>query len=612
MDPPATPPIDTAMDDFLAAAATICDKADRTDLAHRMRIARTRLHRSFTVVCIVGEYKQGKSALVNGMLGEAVCPVDDDLATAAITWIYPSEVPEARIRRIENHSRVTDEIRPDQVARYASERGNPDNAHRIELVEIGLPNPVLGTGLSIVDTPGTGGVDAARTAAILRFLPYVDTLIFATDASAELSTAEIEFLDAAHQACPNVLVALTKIDIYPQWRRIREIDAERLQEAGIRAVPLPVSAALRTEALRRGDSQLNEESGFPSVFRAIRTEVLGPSTRLARQRALSEAHGALSHLLAGADAERQAISDPADADRLAGELADIRNRIADLRKTGTRWATVLNDEITDVIQENDLRLRTGIQSILTDTDLRFSEADPAAIWDGFASELRESVATLVGDLLAEIDTCTDEISRRIAAMIEEAGAPPAGLSDPTPIDVDAIWTARDRPTPDRSGGGPAALLTALRGGTSGIITLGVIGGLAGLALAGPLSIGAGIAFGSKQYLDERKRRAERRRREARAVVQEFLGQVQLEAGARTRQVIQDNYRTLRDHFKERIAELDTTYAAAAARVQQSVQRAESDRQQRLPELEATIRRIGTMLRRADDLSRDAEIESPPQ
>jgi ribosome biogenesis GTPase A len=37
-----------------------------------------RLARTETVVCVVGEFKKGKSALINALLGSPVCPVDDD------------------------------------------------------------------------------------------------------------------------------------------------------------------------------------------------------------------------------------------------------------------------------------------------------------------------------------------------------------------------------------------------------------------------------------------------------------------------------------------------------------------------------------------------------
>ncbi len=171
------------------------------------------------------------------------------------------------------------------------------------------------------------------------------------------------------------------------------------------------------------------------------------------------------------------------------------------------------------------------------------------------------------------------------------------------MNIEALWSARDRSAPTREGG-PSTLWAAVRGGSSGVITLGVIGGLAGLALAGPLAIGAGVAFASKQMVDERKRRVEKRRREARTVVQQFLGQVQMELGTRTRQMIQELHRTMRDHFAQRVAELDASASAALAAIQDSLRETESGRRERLPGLESAIDKLQAMIDRAEALHQE--------
>ena len=57
----------------------------RPDLADRLRASGQRLADPSFQVLVVGEFKQGKSSLVNALLGEDICPVDDDIATAVPT-----------------------------------------------------------------------------------------------------------------------------------------------------------------------------------------------------------------------------------------------------------------------------------------------------------------------------------------------------------------------------------------------------------------------------------------------------------------------------------------------------------------------------------------------
>ncbi len=88
---PATEQLDAVVGDVRSIARNL----DRDDLADRLDDIRRRAARTDTVVCVVGEFKKGKSALINALLGSAVCPVDDDLATAAVTVVRYGETPSA-------------------------------------------------------------------------------------------------------------------------------------------------------------------------------------------------------------------------------------------------------------------------------------------------------------------------------------------------------------------------------------------------------------------------------------------------------------------------------------------------------------------------------------
>ena len=76
--------------DVTAAAGSLVDMATqaaqvfgRADLVDRLRRARRSLDDPGIHVVVAGEFKKGKSSLVNALLGAAACPVDDDVATAS-------------------------------------------------------------------------------------------------------------------------------------------------------------------------------------------------------------------------------------------------------------------------------------------------------------------------------------------------------------------------------------------------------------------------------------------------------------------------------------------------------------------------------------------------
>ena len=96
-------------------------------------------------VMVVGEFKQGKSSLVNALVDSVVCPVDDDVATAVPTLVRYADPPSARVvfePEGAEDARI-EEIPFDDLPVYASETGNPGNQRRVRSVEAGVPNALL-------------------------------------------------------------------------------------------------------------------------------------------------------------------------------------------------------------------------------------------------------------------------------------------------------------------------------------------------------------------------------------------------------------------------------------------------------------------------------------
>lgn len=105
----------------------------RTDLVQRLLQARARLQDPNVRVVVVGEFKQGKSKLINALVNAPVCPIDDDVATSVPTAVGYGEQPAAWVvtRTDEpdpDPARVVKRaIEIDHLADYVSEKGNPGN-----------------------------------------------------------------------------------------------------------------------------------------------------------------------------------------------------------------------------------------------------------------------------------------------------------------------------------------------------------------------------------------------------------------------------------------------------------------------------------------------------
>ncbi len=563
----AARPADDVVLGLLADGAAIGKGSGRSELPKALDIAAARIRRPATVVCVVGEYKQGKSHLINALVGHEICPVDDDLATAAITVIGYGERRGAVVRRHVDGEPIVEEIALDDVSRFAAETGSEDSG-AVDMVEIALPSPLLDRGLAIVDTPGVNAFRPGDERAVLDFLPYADGLILVTDASTELSPLELRFLGAARQACPTVLVALSKVDLYPEWRRIADLDRAHLAEVGIPHALIPLSSTLRAVAVAEDDPDLAEESGFAVLLDALDEQVLARVRQLNRDRALGELDRIVTELRSVETTRLEALEDPDAAEQPLRELRRAEEAVARLREASAKWQVVLNDGISDLRSDLDHRLRTAVRELAQEADRRLTDEDPSTAWDTTIGDLKSSLGGLGQEAFDAVRAGTVDIGDRIGEMIAE-DVPDWPLHGDAAIDVEALWSASDREVRAEGTSTLTSGLSVLRGGYSGMLMLGMLAQVAGIALLGPLSLGAGALFGARQYRDERKRQMERHRQQARTVLRQFLDQAYIELSTRTQRAVQDAHRSLRDHYSERIRRLSATYANAVRVLEES-------------------------------------------
>jgi len=582
-----------AADRATEAAATVA-ALGREDLAQRLRVAAARVTRPSTIVCVVGEFKQGKSSLVNALLGTTACAVDDDMATSVVTLVHFADPPRIDVRRREGDRTVIEQVDAAAAAELGSETGNPRNEKRIDRIDIGLIHPLLKGGLAIVDTPGMGGIGAGHASATLAFLPYADGLIFATDATAELSAPEVEFLRQASALCPTVICALTKIDMAPAWRRIAELNAGHLRRSDLDVPIVGVSSALRMVAVRQQDQALNEESGFGELGRLLNQRVLMPAKDLAAERADREVAAVLDQLIPGLQTEAAVLESPEAAAETMAALETAKARLEHLRGPGARWSVLVGDRMTDLSSDAGHRFRGAMRKLSQTMDERIEALKTPADWDEIGRTLQADTSEAVANVFADLERGAQTLRRDVVELLSEdsleLGAA-AGMR--APVDVTALWRGSSIAEKASAGNVLGQALTGLRGAQSGILLFGMMGSflpaaIGAVVLTAPVTLGLGAAFAGGQLLTANKRKIEQRRQRAKAAVRQFLDDVQFEVNNQLAEVVRDLQRSIRDEFTERVTELLRTYTETAQRAQADGQRDQGLRAQRLTEVRAAL------------------------
>jgi Dynamin family len=179
------------------------------DLAARVAEGR------FFLACI-GQFKRGKSTLINALIGGPVLPSGFIPVTTVPTIVRFGDERAARVRR---QSGEWQEIPLADLSLYVSEEHNPENASGIAGVEVFVPTPLLKDGMCLVDTPGLGSVFAGNTSSTHDFLPRIDAGLVVIGADPPLAGEELKLVEAVGQQVRELILVLNKAD--------RTTDAER-------------------------------------------------------------------------------------------------------------------------------------------------------------------------------------------------------------------------------------------------------------------------------------------------------------------------------------------------------------------------------------------------
>ncbi len=597
---PAAAP--SATETGIVELVKILQRLQRPDLAQRATAAAARLKRPSTIVCVVGEFKQGKSSLVNGLLGQAICPVDDDLATSAITLVRYGEqaVGDRRAPARRTAPAVSEAVPIEQLGDWVSEAGNP---RQREAASSGSRSPCRARCSSRASSSSTRRAWAASAPATpprrWRSCPFADGLIFVSRRLRRAVGTGGRLPAPGDRAVPDGAVRAD------EDRPLPAVGAHR------RAQPRPpraprrcacrwsrCRASLRAAALARKDRELNERSRFPVLVKELGDQVVAPAKAGAAARSADEARSIAAMVRTGLEAEKSALGDPsATKDALAraggGEatpraparpgrpLVDDRRRphrrpverrhvrvprrrCARSRATWTRWSRGctkgdawddmvrdLQADVADEVANAFVALEDGRLAIRDEVVAHARRRGPRRRpRTGIAARRRSTSASC-----GRARRSTSASSRQEAGVRHGPHRHPRRPGRRDDVRDDGPVPAGRRRRAARHQPGAARHRRAVR--------------RMGLA-------------------EDRKRKVQMRRQTARGQVRQFLDDVQFEVSNQLSSVVRDIQRELRDEFTDRLGELQRTYTDAAKRAQEDAQKGQGERAQRGGELDQSI------------------------
>ena len=172
-----------------------------------------------TSILFCGEFKRGKSSLINAIIGDEICPTDIGIATAVVTRIMYGQTKKA-VRYYGNllegeNALKKEEIAWDDIQKYTV--GDVIEIGSTVQMDLYYPSEFLKEGLVVIDTPGIGGLDPRHANLTAMALPYADIAVFITDASEPVTDSELKFYEKkVASRVKSTIVLINKSDILSQ------------------------------------------------------------------------------------------------------------------------------------------------------------------------------------------------------------------------------------------------------------------------------------------------------------------------------------------------------------------------------------------------------------
>lgn len=403
-----------ALDDTVASLAMLGAASTHGSVPQRATALRDKLACDRFHLAVLGQFKRGKTTLINSLLGAEVLPTGIVPLTSIVTFIEYGHAPAATVSF---HDGCVQPISIHEVAAFVTERDNPRNVKNVARVEVQYPAALLRDGVVLIDTPGIGSTYDHNTGVTYAFLPQVDAVIFVASVDPPLGRAETDFLVAIREYAAKLFFVLNKIDYVDaaEQRELLEFLRTVLAtELGIVEPKIfPISAKLALAA-----SMHDGEDGGLALFRANiepfllreKGQVVLATTVAAALRLAGEA----SFLL---DMERRALATPIE--ELERKLVEFDTLRAQAEQDHRDFQHLLKSEANELmaaLDEELATLKTGAVPALERALREFADRQPKLKGRHLGHALQEELKRV---LIDHFEAWRREKERRLDAEFRQ-------------------------------------------------------------------------------------------------------------------------------------------------------------------------------------------------
>lgn len=368
---------------------------------------------------VLGQFKRGKTSLINALLGAEILPTAVVPLTSIATILKYGEMLNINVHF--NDGRVT-KIEPATLTQYVTEKGNPRNEKDVQEVIITYPSSYLKDGVRLIDTPGVGSVYEHNTDVAYQYLPKSDAALFLLSVDQPVSKAELDFLKDVKEYFHRIFFLQNKADYVGSEDLGESISFSKkiIEECmGSDVKIFPLSAKLALEGKLSGEKELLEKSFLPEFEHILNTFLMQEKGKVLLLSVTNNLLRMLSQTRLGLELEMKSLVTPLE--ELEEKIKIFENKKSEVLVEKNDFNLLLDGETKKIVNnvlDEDLKAfrQELILKVLKDLESSYSESSGISMKE-LREKLEEQVITEVKQAFATWRGIEDE---KLAKTFEAA------------------------------------------------------------------------------------------------------------------------------------------------------------------------------------------------
>lgn len=412
-------------------------------------LIKKRMRDAFSLV-VIGDFKRGKSTLINAILGSDVVPAAVTPETVTVNRISYAEEPKAEAVLTDGKRYL---LGMSELKREAVERLAKQLPSQIDYIDIKSDNEIL-KDISIVDTPGIGDLMNAFNERVAEYLLNADAVVYVISARSPLSLSEQAFLSSAviPQSFSRVIAVVNMADTLEtaeNIERVKTLTTERVRSIGSNFYVYALSALdelCRKKGLKRPEPCLEKylEDGFMEFENALNRDLILQKDIIKSMRAVELTVVMLKDISARAGLVKTSLKN--SAEKKNADIGGFEQQDGLLKAEIEKKLLILSGDIDEMKNEAKTWLSDYMDRLKNEIEEMEKTADTGDLERHFQFYMTDSVKNAVTAVVErhqkDIEDKISSAVRELAGEVSQAafGSVDARISD---CIADISWTGVD-------------------------------------------------------------------------------------------------------------------------------------------------------------------------